>query len=488
MELFRKSASELSEMLISKEVTSAEVTADVLARIESVDDKVHGYITVAAETAMEQAKAVDEKRQKGEALSPLAGVPIAIKDNICTQGTLTTCASKMLYNFKPPYNATVMGKLAEQDAVILGKTNMDEFAMGSSCENSAMGVTMNPHNLTRVPGGSSGGSAAVVAAGEAPISLGSDTGGSIRQPASFCGVVGLKPTYGAVSRFGLIAFASSLDQIGPFGRTVRDTAMLFDAITGYDPMHDSTSVKTPFEGNITKNLSPNVRGMKIGLPKEYFGEGISDEVHKSVMQAAESYKNMGAEVFEISMPLVDYALPVYYILSSAEASSNLARFDGVKYGYRTKEFDDLIDLYTKSRSEGFGAEVQRRIMLGTYVLSSGYYDAYYKKARAAQRKIREEFNTAFASCDMILTPTAPTTAYEIGTKTQNPTEMYAGDICTVSVNIAGLPALVQPCGKDAKGMPIGVQLIGPHFGEQTLINAGLALEEATGLANMIAAL
>lgn len=488
MELFRKSASELSEMLISKEVTSAEVTADVLARIESVDDKVHGYITVAAETAMEQAKAVDEKRQKGETLSPLAGVPIAIKDNICTQGTLTTCASKMLYNFKPPYNATVMGKLAEQDAVILGKTNMDEFAMGSSCENSAMGVTMNPHDLTRVPGGSSGGSAAVVAAGEAPISLGSDTGGSIRQPASFCGVVGLKPTYGAVSRFGLIAFASSLDQIGPFGRTVRDTAMLFDAITGYDPMHDSTSVKTPFEGNITKNLSPNVRGMKIGLPKEYFGEGISDEVHKSVMQAAESYKNMGAEVFEISMPLVDYALPVYYILSSAEASSNLARFDGVKYGYRTKEFDDLIDLYTKSRSEGFGAEVQRRIMLGTYVLSSGYYDAYYKKARAAQRKIREEFNTAFASCDMILTPTAPTTAYEIGTKTQNPTEMYAGDICTVSVNIAGLPALVQPCGKDAKGMPIGVQLIGPHFGEQTLMNAGLALEEATGLANMIAAL
>lgn len=488
MELFRKSASELSEMLISKEVTSAEVTADVLARIESVDDKVHGYITVAAETAMEQAKAVDEKRQKGEALSPLAGVPIAIKDNICTQGTLTTCASKMLYNFKPPYNATVMGKLAEQDAVILGKTNMDEFAMGSSCENSAMGATMNPHDLTRVPGGSSGGSAAVVAAGEAPISLGSDTGGSIRQPASFCGVVGLKPTYGAVSRFGLIAFASSLDQIGPFGRTVRDTAMLFDAITGYDPMHDSTSVKTPFEGNITKNLSPNVRGMKIGLPKEYFGEGISDEVRKSVMQAAESYKNMGAEVFEISMPLVDYALPVYYILSSAEASSNLARFDGVKYGYRTKEFDDLIDLYTKSRSEGFGAEVQRRIMLGTYVLSSGYYDAYYKKARAAQRKIREEFNTAFASCDMILTPTAPTTAYEIGTKTQNPTEMYAGDICTVSVNIAGLPALVQPCGKDAKGMPIGVQLIGPHFGEQTLMNAGLALEEATGLANMIAAL
>lgn len=488
MELFRKSASELSEMLISKEVTSAEVTADVLARIESVDDKVHGYITVAAETAMEQAKAVDEKRQKGEALSPLAGVPIAIKDNICTQGTLTTCASKMLYNFKPPYNATVMGKLAEQDAVILGKTNMDEFAMGSSCENSAMGATMNPHDLTRVPGGSSGGSAAVVAAGEAPISLGSDTGGSIRQPASFCGVVGLKPTYGAVSRFGLIAFASSLDQIGPFGRTVRDTAMLFDAITGYDPMHDSTSVKTPFEGNITKNLSPNVRGMKIGLPKEYFGEGISDEVRKSVMQAAESYKNMGAEVFEISMPLVDYALPVYYILSSAEASSNLARFDGVKYGYRTKEFADLIDLYTKSRSEGFGAEVQRRIMLGTYVLSSGYYDAYYKKARAAQRKIREEFNTAFASCDMILTPTAPTTAYEIGTKTQNPTEMYAGDICTVSVNIAGLPALVQPCGKDAKGMPIGVQLIGPHFGEQTLMNAGLALEGVTGLANMIAAL
>ena len=340
-----------------------------------------------------------------------------------------------------------------------------------------------------MPGGSSGGSAAVVAAGEVPLSLGSDTGGSIRQPAAFCGVTGLKPTYGAVSRYGLIAFASSLDQIGPFGRSIEDVAMLLDAITGHDPMHDSTSVKTPFEGTVRAGLNADIKGMKIGLPKEYFGAGISDAVRESVLAAAETYKNLGAEVFEISLPLVEYALPVYYILSSAEASSNLARFDGVKYGYRTPNAgDDVIALYTKSRSEGFGAEVQRRIMLGTYVLSSGYYDAYYKKARAAQRKIREEFANAFDKCDVILTPVAPTTAYEIGAKTTNPLEMYAGDICTVSVNIAGLPGLVQPCGFDGDKMPIGMQLIGPRFGEQTLLNAGLAFEQASGLRNIIAAL
>ena len=429
------------------------------------------------------------KRAAGEELSALAGIPIAVKDNICTKGTLTTCASKMLYNFKPPYNATVIEKLTAADAVITGKANMDEFAMGSSCENSAAHPTHNPHGLDRVPGGSSGGSAAVVAAGEAPLALGSDTGGSIRQPASFCGVVGLKPTYGAVSRYGLIAFASSLDQIGPFGRSIEDAAMLLDAVTGHDPLHDSTSVKTPFEGSLRANLNANVKGLKIGLPKEYFGEGISDAVRKNVMAAAEAYKALGAEVFEISLPLVEYALPIYYILSSAEASSNLARFDGVKYGYRTPNAgDDITELYTKSRSEGFGAEVQRRIMLGTYVLSSGYYDAYYKKARAAQRKIREEFANAFEKCDVILTPVAPTTAYEIGSKTTNPLEMYAGDICTVSVNIAGLPGLVQPCGFDENHMPVGMQLIGPRFGEQTLLNAGLAFEQASGLKNIIAAL
>ncbi len=489
MELFKKTATELSSMLKAKEISAVELTNDILARTEAVESKVQGYVTVTADAARKQAEAVDAKRAAGEELSDLAGIPVAIKDNICTKGTLTTCASKMLYNFNPPYNATVMDKLSAHDIVMTGKANMDEFAMGSSCENSSMHPTYNPHNLNKVPGGSSGGSAAVVAAGEVPLSLGSDTGGSIRQPASFCGVVGLKPTYGAVSRYGLIAFASSLDQIGPFGRSVEDTAMLFDAITAHDPKHDSTSVKTPFEGTTRANLNADMNGKKIGLPKEYFGEGISEEVRKSVLAAAEIYKSLGAEVFEISLPLSEYALPIYYILSSAEASSNLARFDGVKYGYRTPNADeDLIALYTKSRSEGFGEEVQRRIMLGTYVLSSGYYDAYYKKARAAQRKIKAEFASAFEKCDAILTPVAPTTAYDIGSKTTNPLEMYAGDICTVSVNIAGLPAMVQPCGFDSNKMPIGMQLIGPRFGEQTLLNAGYAFEQATGLKNIIAEL
>ncbi len=489
MELFKKTATELSSMLKAKEISAVELTNDILARTEAVESKVQGYVTLTADAARKQAEAVDAKRSAGDELSDLAGIPVAIKDNICTKGTLTTCASKMLYNFNPPYNATVMEKLAAHDIVMTGKANMDEFAMGSSCENSGMHPTHNPHNLNKVPGGSSGGSAAVVAAGEVPLSLGSDTGGSIRQPASFCGVVGLKPTYGAVSRYGLIAFASSLDQIGPFGRCVEDTAMLFDAITAHDPKHDSTSVKTPFEGTTRANLNADMKGKKIGLPKEYFGEGISEEVRKSVLAAAETYKSLGAEVFEISLPLSEYALPIYYILSSAEASSNLARFDGVKYGYRTPNADeDLIALYTKSRSEGFGEEVQRRIMLGTYVLSSGYYDAYYKKARAAQRKIKAEFASAFEKCDAILTPVAPTTAYEIGSKTTNPLEMYAGDICTVSVNIAGLPAMVQPCGFDSNKMPIGMQLIGPRFGEQTLLNAGYAFEKATGLKNIIAEL
>lgn len=488
MELFKQTAAELSDKLRNKEISAVELAQDVLARTKAVEDKVQGYVTVTEDAALAAAKAVDDKRAAGEALSPLAGIPVAVKDNICTKGTLTTCASKMLYNFKPPYNATVVEKLAAHGAVITGKANMDEFAMGSSCENSAVHPTHNPHGLDRVPGGSSGGSAAIVAAGEAPLSLGSDTGGSIRQPASFCGVVGLKPTYGAVSRYGLIAFASSLDQIGPFARSIEDAAMLLDAITGHDPLHDSTSVKTPFEGSVRQNLNADVKGMKIGLPKEYFGAGVSDEVRDNVMKAAETYKNLGAEVFEISLPLVEYALPVYYILSSAEASSNLARFDGVKYGYRAEGFEDLIDLYVKSRSEGFGAEVQRRIMLGTYVLSSGYYDAYYKKARAAQRKIKEEFAEAFRKCDVILTPVAPTTAYELGSKTASPIEMYAGDICTVSVNIAGLPGLVQPCGYDAAGLPVGMQLIGPRFGEQKLLNAGLAFEQASGLKNIIAAL
>ena len=489
MDWFDLTALELGAKIQAGEVSAVDAARACLARIEEKEPTVHAFVTVTPEAALARAEAVQKRIDSGELTHPLAGVPMAVKDLISTKGVRTTCASKMLYNFKPPYNATVIEKLTANDVVMTGKANMDEFAMGSSCENSAAHPTHNPHGLNRVPGGSSGGSAAVVAAGEVPLSLGSDTGGSIRQPASFCGVVGLKPTYGAVSRYGLIAFASSLDQIGPFGRSVEDVAMLLDAITGHDPMHDSTSVKTPFEGSTRANLNVDIKGMKIGLPKEYFGAGISDAVRESVLAAAETYKNLGAEVFEISLPLVEYALPVYYILSSAEASSNLARFDGVKYGYRTPNAgDDLIALYTKSRSEGFGAEVQRRIMLGTYVLSSGYYDAYYKKARAAQRKIREEFANAFEKCDVILTPVAPTTAYEIGSKTTNPLEMYAGDICTVSVNIAGLPGLVQPCGFDENHMPVGMQLIGPRFGEQTLLNAGLAFEQASGLKNIIAAL
>ncbi len=488
MELMKKTAAELSAMLERKEVSAVELAKAAFARTAEVDGKVGAYLTVAEDPALAAAEAVDRRRAAGETLPPLAGVPVAVKDNICTEGTLTTCASKMLYNFVPPYNATVIEKLTENGAVVTGKVNMDEFAMGSSCENSAMKVTHNPHGLDRVPGGSSGGSAAVVAAGEVPLSLGSDTGGSIRQPASFCGVVGLKPTYGAVSRYGLIAFASSLDQIGPFARTVEDAAMLMDAIVGHDPLHDSTSAKAPFEGSLRANLNADMKGVRIGLPKEYFGAGISDEVRASVLAAADTYKALGAEVFEISLPLVEYALPIYYILSSAEASSNLARFDGVKYGYRAEGCEELLDIYVKSRSQGFGQEVQRRIMLGTYVLSSGYYDAYYKKARAAQRKIRAEFAAAFETCDVILTPVAPTTAYEIGSRTTNPLEMYAGDICTVSINIAGLPAMVQPCGFDGNRLPIGMQLIGPRFGEQKLMNAGLAYEQASGLKNIIAAL
>lgn len=484
MELYQKTAAELSAMLNNKEVSAVELTKAAFARTAQVEDKVGAYITLTEEQALADAAAIDAKRAAGEALSPLAGIPVSVKDNICTKGVKTTCASRMLENFLPPYNATVTDKLHAAGLIMTGKTNLDEFAMGSSCENSALQKTRNPHNLDHVTGGSSGGAAASVAAGEVSIAVGSDTGGSIRQPASFCGVVGMKPTYGTVSRYGLIAFASSLDQIGPFGRCVQDAAMLADVLMGHDKM-DSTSVPREYE-NLTAAINPDIRGMKIGLPKEYFGEGISQEVSKAVLAAAETYKQLGAEVVEISLPLSKYALPIYYILSSAEASSNLARFDGVKYGYRARDFDGLVDLYVKSRSEGFGPEVQRRIMLGTYVLSSGYYDAYYKKARAAQRAIRADYARAFEQVDVILTPVAPTTAYKIGEKTSDPLQMYMGDICTVSVNIAGLPALVQPCGYDSAKLPIGMQLIGPRFGEQKLINAGVAFEQASGLSNIVA--
>ncbi|SDN36551.1 Asp-tRNA(Asn)/Glu-tRNA(Gln) amidotransferase subunit GatA [Acetanaerobacterium elongatum] len=477
MNLYELTATELSKKLASKDCSAVEATKSVFDRIEEVEGKVEAYLAVTKEEALNKAKEVDEKRAKGEALSPIAGVPIGIKDNICTKGVLTTCASKMLYSFVPPYNATVIDKLCSQDMVMTGKLNMDEFAMGSSCENSYFKKTKNPHNLSCVPGGSSGGSAAAVAAGEVFLSLGSDTGGSIRMPASYCGIVGLKPTYGSVSRYGLVAFASSLDQIGPFGRCVEDVAMLYSAICGRDE-NDATSVICKYP-RFTANCT-DIRGLRIGLPKEYFGEGVDAEVKKAVTAAVSELEKAGAVVKQISLPSTDNALSAYYIISSAEASSNLARFDGVKYGYRTESFDGLIDMYEKTRSEGFGDEVKRRIMLGTFVLSSGYYDAYYKKAKLFQKRISLEFEEAFKGCDIIITPTAPDTAFKLGEKVSDPVKMYASDICTVTVNIAGLPAISVPCGKDSKGLPVGMQIIGAKFTEQKLFDVASFYEALTG--------
>lgn len=478
MELFEMTAARLSEMLSNKECSSVEITKSVLDRIKSVDDSVGAYITVANEAALAQAEAVDKKRAAGEQLSPLAGIPIGIKDNICTKGLLTSCASKMLYNFLPPYNGTVIEKLLSHDAVITGKLNMDEFAMGSSCENSYYKKTRNPHNLDYVPGGSSGGSAAAVAAGEAILALGSDTGGSIRLPAAYCGIVGLKPTYGSVSRYGLVAFASSLDQIGPFGRSVADTAMLFGAICGGDKM-DATSAKREYP-DYKSEINPSVKGVKIGIPKEYFGNGVTDEVKNKVMAAANALKENGAILVDVSLPSTAYALSAYYIISSAEASSNLARFDGVKYGYRTESYKDLSDMYEKTRSEGFGDEVKRRILLGTFVLSSGYYDAYYKRAKLLQRQIQAEFTENFEKCDLLLTPTGTDTAFKIGEKVDDALKMYANDICTVTVNIAGLPAISVPCGTGENGLPIGMQLIAPKFCEQRLFDVASCYENIHG--------
>ena len=412
---------------------------------------------------------------EGKQMGALAGIPIAIKDNICTKGVRTTCASKMLENFIPPYDASVMKKIEATNAIVLGKTNMDEFAMGGSTENSAFFITKNPVNLDKVPGGSSGGSAAAVAGKMAPISLGSDTGGSIREPASFCGIVGMKPTYGLVSRYGLVAFASSLDQIGPFSKTVRDNAVLLTAIAGHDEM-DSTSANVENK-DYEKALVNDVKGLKIGVPKEYFGEGINEEVRSSLEKAIEKYKELGAEVEECSLPVTEYALPTYYIIACAEASSNLGRYDGIRYGYRTKNFESLKDIYKNSRTEGFGDEVKRRIILGTYVLSSGYYDAYYKKAQKVRTLVKKGFEEAFEKYDVLLTPTVPTVAFDIGSKSKNPLEMYMTDILTVSINIAGVPAISIPCGKDSSGMPIGMQLIAKHFNEETLYRAAYTFEQ-----------
>lgn len=474
MKLYAKTAHELHDMLVAKEISAAELTESVLAQQAATEEKVGAYITTLADEAMAQAKAVDEKIAAGEKIGFLAGIPGAIKDNICTKGIKTTCASKMLENFVAPYDATVMTKLAAENPVVVGKTNMDEFAMGGSTENSAMKITHNPRNLDCVPGGSSGGSAAAVAAGSAIWALGSDTGGSIRQPASFCGVVGLKPTYGRVSRYGLVAFASSLDQIGPLTRDVTDAANIMNVISGHDMM-DSTS--SPAEvPDFTKALTGDVKGLKIGLPKEYFGAGIAPEVASSVKAAIEQLTRLGAEVTEISLPHTEYAVSTYYLIAPAEAATNLARYDGVSFGARV-EGADIVEMMTNTRTQKFGPEVKRRIMIGNYALSAGYYDAYYLKALKVRTLIQRDFTEAFKSVDIIACPTAPTPAYKIGSMVSDPLAMYMMDISTVPLNLAGLPGISLPCGVAADGLPIGLQLMGKPLDEMTVLRAAYAYEQ-----------
>ncbi len=467
---------ELQEKIKSKEITIKEITKAYVDRINEKEKDVQAFLTTLTDEAMKQAEEIQNKKEAGEITGDLAGIPIGIKDNICIKGVKTTCASKMLENFVAPYNATVIEKISQENIISLGKLNMDEFAMGSSTEHSYFKNTKNPWDLKKVPGGSSGGSAAAVAANLVPWALGSDTGGSIRQPASFCGVVGLKPTYGLVSRYGLVAFASSLDQIGPITKDVKDATILLNIIAGHDKK-DTTSSQRP-KVDYTKALKNNVKGLKIGLPKEFFGEGINEEVKESLQKAIETYKELGAEIEEFSLDISKFSLAAYYIIACAEASSNLGRFDGIRYTYRTPEFKNLKEIYKKSRSEGFGAEVKRRIILGTYVLSSGYYDAYYKKGQQVRTLVMNEFNKAFEKYDVILTPTSPTVAFDIGSKSNNPLEMYLADICTVSVNVAGLPGISIPCGVDKAGMPIGMQLIGNKFCEETILNAAYTFEQA----------
>ena len=475
MNIINLTVHELQEKLKNKEITVTEITDAYCDRIKEKEPEVEAFVTTYLEEAKVQAKEVEEKIEKGEVTGALAGIPIGIKDNICMKGTKTTCSSKMLENFIAPYDATVIEKLKAENIISLGKLNMDEFAMGSSTETSYFKKTKNPWNLNKVPGGSSGGSAAAVAANLVPWALGSDTGGSIRQPASLCGVVGLKPTYGLVSRYGLVAFASSLDQIGPITKDVQDNAILLNLIAGKDEK-DTTSEEVE-KIDYTKALKNDVKGMKIGIPKEFFGDGINVEVKTKLQEAIEIYKELGAEVEEFSLDIAQYALATYYIIACAEASSNLGRFDGIRYGYRTPAYSNLKDIYKNSRSEGFGAEVKRRIILGTYVLSSGYYDAYYKKAQQVRTLVSNEFRKAFTKYDVILTPTSPTVAFKIGEKSNNPMEMYLADICTVSINIAGVPAISLPCGVDSQGMPIGMQIIGDKFKEETILNAAYTFEQ-----------
>lgn len=463
MELTDLTVHELMEKVKNKDITIEEITKAYADRINEKEPEVNAFVSTRLDEAIAESK------------NPEAGIPIGIKDNICTKGIKTTCSSKMLENFVSPYDATVITKIKEKNMPILGKLNMDEFAMGSSTENSSFKITRNPWNLNKVPGGSSGGSAAAVAANLVPWALGSDTGGSIREPASFCGIVGLKPTYGLVSRSGLVAFASSLDQIGPMTKDVEDAALLLNIIAGHDE-NDSTSVKKE-KIDYTKNLKNSIQGMKIGVPKEFFGEGINPEVKKSLENSIEEYKKLGAIVEECSLDVSESSLAAYYIIACAEASSNLGRFDGIRYGYRAKDYKDLKELFVKSRTEGFGKEVKRRIILGTYVLSSGYYDAFYKKAQKVRTYVKNKFDECFKKYDVLLTPVAPTTAFDIGSKTNNPLEMYLADICTVSINIASVPAISIPCGVDSNNMPIGMQLIGNRFQEEKILNAAYAIEQ-----------
>lgn len=474
-EITRLTAYELKEKLESKELTSEEIVQAYIDRINEKEKDVQAFVTLTTAEALKEAKEFDMLNNTNKDNQVARGIPIGIKDNLCTKGVKTTCSSKMLENFVAPYDATVVEKIKEAKMPSLGKLNMDEFAMGSSTENSYFKKTHNPWNLNTVPGGSSGGSAAAVAADMVPWALGSDTGGSIRQPAALCGVVGLKPTYGLVSRYGLVAFASSLDQVGPITKDVRDASMLLDIIAGHDEKDSTSADKEKI--NYLKSLKNDVKGIKIGVPKEFFGEGINEEVKDKLTKAIEIYKELGAEVEECSLDIAKYALATYYIIACAEASSNLGRFDGIRYGHRSKEFSTLKELYTNSRTEGFGAEVKRRIILGTYVLSSGYYDAYYKKAQKARTYVKNKFDELFKKYDVLLTPVTPTTAFEIGSKSENPLEMYMADICTVSINIAGVPAISIPCGIDSKGLPIGMQLIGDKFAEETILNTAYTFEQ-----------
>ena len=475
MELERLTIKEIKELLEEGKFTSEELVNLYFERIEKYDDEIGAFVTLTKEEALKDAKVSDERRKNNENLGLLEGVPIAIKDNICTKNVKTTCSSKMLEDFIPPYDATVIEKLKDAGAIIIGKTNMDEFAMGGSTETSYFKKTANPWNTKRVPGGSSGGSIAAVAAGFVPCALGSDTGGSVRQPASYCGVVGLKPTYGMVSRYGLIAFASSLDQIGPTAKTVYDAALLMNVLAGHDEK-DTTSANKNYD-DFTKVIGEDIAGMKIGVPKEFFGEGINSEVKENVEKAIEILKSKGCIVEEVSMNVSKEAIAVYYIIACAEASSNLARYDGIRYGYKSDNYTNLIDMYKASRTEAFGDEVKRRIMLGTYVLSSGYYDAYYKKAQQVRTLIIDEYNEIFKNYDLIITPTAPTVAFEFNMHSSNPLEMYLNDVCTVPVNVAGIPAMSINCGFDKENMPIGIQFMANRFEEEKIFKAASALEK-----------